>query len=305
MSAKIMQENESNLVIVKLPGAVLRQARERKGMSVAAVAQSLRLDISVIEALERDEYAKLPGAAYICGYLRGYARLLNMAPEPLITEFQRINGEEAPAQYLKHTSLKEKIDTGHSHNGRKAILLGLAAVIVLAVLWWQPWTLVSMPGEKASNSQEAAEATATAEQSNSDQQLVLPATNAPDTTSVGPATGTAPATELQPLTTTQPENVVTIATQAPVTSEISSLSLSASDDSWVQVKDGKGKRLVYEILKGGTQKSVQGVAPFDVLLGNGRNVSVQIDGHVFDHTSYISGPTSRAHFKVGSGAANE
>ena len=47
------------------PGATLRRAREARGQSIADVVQVIRFSAHQIEALERDDYASLPGATSV------------------------------------------------------------------------------------------------------------------------------------------------------------------------------------------------------------------------------------------------
>ena len=59
-------------------GALLLSQRERLGLSEVAVAESLKLTVSRLRSIESDVYTNLPSETYIRGYLRNYARLLNL-----------------------------------------------------------------------------------------------------------------------------------------------------------------------------------------------------------------------------------
>ena len=59
-------------------GALLLSQRERLGLSEVAVAESLKLTVSRLRSIESDAYTSLPSETYIRGYLRNYARLLNL-----------------------------------------------------------------------------------------------------------------------------------------------------------------------------------------------------------------------------------
>ena len=59
-------------------GALLLSQRERLGLSEVAVAESLKLTVSRLRSIESDAYTNLPSETYIRGYLRNYARLLNL-----------------------------------------------------------------------------------------------------------------------------------------------------------------------------------------------------------------------------------
>ncbi|WP_114313357.1 RodZ domain-containing protein [Thermus caldifontis] len=65
-------------------GERLRRAREEKGLSLKEAAERLALKTKVLEALEACRFADLPEPALARGYLRRYALLLGLDPEPLL-----------------------------------------------------------------------------------------------------------------------------------------------------------------------------------------------------------------------------
>ncbi len=65
-------------------GERLRRAREEKGLSLKEAARRLALKASVLEALEECRFQDLPEPPLARGYLRRYARLLGLDPEPLL-----------------------------------------------------------------------------------------------------------------------------------------------------------------------------------------------------------------------------
>ena len=65
-------------------GKKLAVAREGWGLSVQEVADNLNLGVHIIEAVEADEYDKLPGSTFARGYIRAYANLLRLDPDELI-----------------------------------------------------------------------------------------------------------------------------------------------------------------------------------------------------------------------------
>jgi len=61
---------------------MLAQMRVERKLSVADVAQRLKYGARQIEALEAEEFDKLPGATFVRGMVRGYAKLLDTDPQP-------------------------------------------------------------------------------------------------------------------------------------------------------------------------------------------------------------------------------
>src|SRR5258707_1978411 len=66
------------------PGRLLAQLRAERKLSVGDVAQRLKYGVRQIEALEAEEFDKLPGATFVRGMVRGYAKLLETDPEPVL-----------------------------------------------------------------------------------------------------------------------------------------------------------------------------------------------------------------------------
>jgi len=66
------------------PGRMLAQLRGEHKLSIADVAQRLKYGARQIEALEAEEFDKLPGGTFIRGMVRGYARLLDTDPQRLL-----------------------------------------------------------------------------------------------------------------------------------------------------------------------------------------------------------------------------
>ena len=64
-------------------GALVRRLREAKGLSLGDVAASTRIAKRYLEAIEADEFSRLPAATFVRGYLRSLARLLEVDPERL------------------------------------------------------------------------------------------------------------------------------------------------------------------------------------------------------------------------------
>jgi cytoskeleton protein RodZ len=65
----------------------------------------------------------------------------------------------------------------------------------------------------------------------------------------------------------------------------------------VEVKDGAGKRLFYDLMVPGDEKALEGVPPFDVLLGYAPGVTVEYNGKRVDHSIYTHQDMAR--FRVG------
>lgn len=117
------------------PGAQLARIREKKGFTREYVAVKLHLRAKVIEHLEADDYPNLPEPVFIKGYLRAYAKLLGVSPDPYLHVFNsQFHMEKKPEKALWQSRRE-------SHMGEKVIrwVTGIVAIAAIAVVsfWWQ------------------------------------------------------------------------------------------------------------------------------------------------------------------------
>lgn len=80
-------------------GQTLRQAREARGISLAEAEEATKVRQKFLEALEQDDFQRLPGEVYRRGFLKSYAIYLGLDPEPLLARYRAQRG--APAEEQK------------------------------------------------------------------------------------------------------------------------------------------------------------------------------------------------------------
>ncbi len=125
---------ERSQAAVDSPGRALAAGRRARKLEILRVATELRLTPETVDALERDDFDHLPSPVFVSGYIRTYARLLGMDPQPLIARFHVLHpGAEAPPR-----SALENQELARSGSGWMVPLL-LSAVVLIAAggyLWW-------------------------------------------------------------------------------------------------------------------------------------------------------------------------
>lgn len=75
-------------------GTHLREARERRGITLRQVADRTKLSTMVLRHIERNELARLPGGIFTKGFLRAYAAAVGEDPEAVVNEYL---AQHAPA----------------------------------------------------------------------------------------------------------------------------------------------------------------------------------------------------------------
>ena len=68
-------------------GTKLRDARERRGVSLRTIADATKISVAVLEALERNDVSRLPGGIFSRAFVRSYAVEIGLDPEATIQEF--------------------------------------------------------------------------------------------------------------------------------------------------------------------------------------------------------------------------
>lgn len=300
------------------PGLRLRAAREKLGLSTKDVANRLHLDVKHIESIEGDKSDDQIAPVFMRGYMRSYARLLSLQPDPIVDSYQTPDADTSSI-FHGHSSASSV------HSGdrpvRWIISIVILGLIVIPVLWWQTresqrfWEIESginlgdqaildqpldststdttvIPGVISSNRSEP---------SSTEQDSSIPTVEGNAVSSSGATNPLAPVpTDSQPSTVTEnppslangqpgvvslPDTATTSSSSRIHASPVLSLQLSA--DSWVEVTDATDTQLIYSLLAEGNTRTLQGFKPpLRVLLGNAAGVTIEYNGQLFDHSSY-------------------
>jgi cytoskeleton protein RodZ len=202
------------------------------------------------------------------------------------------------------------------HDERQITSWILAAIVLvlviagLAVWWWNGGTFAALPSPRETPAPattpvpEAVEAPATTTAPQPLEQLAVPAvapaasaaeagvppaTDAPASRDPDPVAFTAPVEQADGGDAEQPTPVVAI-----------SLEFSFAEESWAEVTDGRGERLLYGLNAAGRRVTVRGEPPFAVVLGNSAGVRITLDGVSFPvPTSGQPGASARFSVDVG------
>ena len=258
-------------------GARLRQAREAQGLAIDDVAQQLKFAPRQIESLEQERFDRLPGPTIARGMVRNYARLLRLDPEPLI-ERMAPQAEKAPDPGQLAERFRNQVP--FSEGGKRSTLLYagfsvgiLLLVAALAYEWRQ---------ERASP------------------QFVAPAREpvAPPPVAevrVEPTPALPPIGVEEKKIEIEQQKKIEVATAAPApkppaavaekppaASELQRIVVRAEADAWIEIRDASGRMLVATLAPAGSERVVQGRAPFDLVIGNAASVRVTYEGKPVD-----------------------
>jgi cytoskeleton protein RodZ len=263
------------------PGARLQAAREAAGLSLEQVAQQLKLAPRQVRALEEEDFAQLPGRTFARGFVRNYARLLNLDGEDLLAllpDVGRAPALEAPALQSTGAMIAELPTASSAQPGitRWVIPIVLVACIVGAATyeWYRgglappdaaPRTVPPAPDAAA-----APVSTARTELANPFAAEASPApAEPPAEQAISPAAAAAPAS----------------APPAPA-APAAPLQLTYRGPSWTEIRDRDGQVLISRLVAAGSEQSIRGSAPFDIVIGNATSVTLVYRGAPVDLSRY-------------------
>jgi len=252
------------------PGRLLAQLRAERKLSIADVAQRLKYGVRQIEALEAEEFDKLPGATFVRGMVRGYAKLLETDPEPVLGALEQ---RYSPGEI--DLDLRDKgipfARTGKRGTRTYLALSVLALVVVAGVLY--EWRAGAFPWA-------GFESNPPSPQAQSKAPPVTPPAAPPAPVEVAAAppmsAGETPAEQVQ-----QPPGV-----GGGVASE-ARIRLEFDRESWVEIRDRDGRALMSQLNPAGSRRVVLGRPPLSLVIGNGAAVRLTYNDKPVDLKPYI------------------
>ena len=253
-------------------GARLRAGRERRGLSIVQAAEKLHTDAHVLDALEAEQFGDLGAPVFVRGHIRRYAELVRESA----LELQSLYAESAHASARPDLTRVPKADPGKPPPSR--LVPGMAVVVGVALIGIIGWVLNAVNSGPASR---PVPVTQTPPLDATSAPAVQPTAAAPASApAAAPADAPSAATPLSaPGTpTAQAAAVSAHRAESPDSARPTQLTLHFSADSWVEVYDAHGERLLYDVGAADSVRSVSGTAPLRVVLGNAPGVALEVNG---------------------------
>ena len=250
-------------------GAVLLAERRRQGLSLGDISRQLKLSVRQVEALERDDFSGFTGPVFVHGFVRNYAKLLNLDPKPLIRAADQILNPPLPVSEPS-ASVASPLAASRRKIGKvPAMSVGVAvAVVVIAV---------AVVVGKRDGSEPAPEpivaavepAVQPAEPLPAAKPAVVPPAARP---AAKPAAGNAVAAD---------------------SGERATLRMVFDQESWVEIKDRNGNTIFGQLSPAGSRRSVSGEPPFEVVVGNAAGVRLTYKDESVDLSAHTQVDVAR------------
>ncbi|MFL2482510.1 MAG: helix-turn-helix domain-containing protein [Woeseiaceae bacterium] len=247
-------------------GQELSKRRQKRDLSINDVAREIKIESSVIKKIESDEFHSIGAPVFVKGYLRQYSNLVGADDDLIIKKYNKLNPEHdtLPIVNDSATQISKFIVTP------KSLILGLFGMILLLILTFLVLNIIDKEENSIVSTNEipVIETEETEIQSEDDQ--IFFEENSIVSTNEIPVIETEDLTELNSL------------------EPLLNITIFYNGLCWTEIFDSNGERLFFGL--GDPQKnvSVNGTAPFDVMLGAADNLeSIQVDGEEYTITNPV------------------
>lgn len=273
-------------------GALLRAARERQGLHIAALAAAIKVAPRKLDALENNRWTELPDATFTRALAQTVCRTLKIDARPVLALLPPVEASalEDVGGHLNMPFLdrNDRSDGGIAGIAIRpmvwaagALMLAAVAVYFVPERVWQNSApamvpVASVPAELPAS---AAAAMTGAIAVDAAASAMLPASQALGTTlaSMPPtAVGAAPQEPAAPA----------VAVAGPIV-------LRSTQATWVDARDARGQVLLSRTMQAGETLSLDGLMPIRMIIGNATATELMFRGKAVDLSGLTQGNVAR------------
>jgi cytoskeletal protein RodZ len=123
-------------------GEKLRLARETRGIALRDISEQTRISMRYLEAIEADDYRRLPGGIFNRSFVRAYAKHVGFDEQQAIEEYSamiRERGEETDEASNRQPRSLVYTDDGDQRSPLKTVLLAIIILAALSLGAWAAW----------------------------------------------------------------------------------------------------------------------------------------------------------------------
>jgi len=291
-------------------GRLLREAREKQGLHIAALAAAIKVTPKKLEALEADRFDALPDATFARALAQTVCRALKIDPAPVMRLLPPPRGHrlETVGEGL-NTPFRERPGVLVQSSWPDALaspgfwLAGLLLIGAIAVFFLPPGWLGGVAGGTRPASAPAAVGSTKVEPVMPPEVLAEAARAASGVTPAASAVIEVQAPAEPPAATDASVPDAAAATLAAASSSedgampAGMVQLRTTAASWVEITDGRGQPLVSRLLKPGEAVGLDGVSPFRVRIGNAAGTELVYRGQPMDLKAFTRDNVARLELK--------
>ena len=255
-------------------GQRLRDARERRGVSLRQIANATKISVGVLEALERNDISKLPGGIFGRAFVRSYAIEVGLDPDATIQDFiaQFPNdsvtaGRPTSDQGDDHEGIESDRRTAGTFLWLIAISIPIAAgLLYFATLGRRAGTKPALPAAVAAPAPKTRAAAEPSPAPAADRPSALPAAIATPPASAGATAAPAP-----------PRSAGERAAVSAASADQLTVVLTAKRPCWVSATVD-GQKAIERLLQTGEQQTVTVRREMVLTAGDASAIAVQFNG---------------------------
>ncbi|MDI1299445.1 RodZ domain-containing protein [Methylotenera sp.] len=128
-------------------GEVFFEVRNAKKLALKDVSNNLRLSIKQIEALESDNFSSLPPAMITRGFIRNYARFLELDAEPLLASYRARMPDASPTTLSVKTSMNQ-VMPGKEGSALPKYMVLSSLVLIAVAAWFYYMNYMQKPAQQ-------------------------------------------------------------------------------------------------------------------------------------------------------------
>ncbi len=294
------------------PGERLQAARIERGIAIEDLANQMHLSVGILQSLENNRFEDITAPIFVKGYLRSYARIVDLDEGEILDLYVSEYMESDPPIGSTSNSVAKPAHVRRRSGGRWRLWLILLLIAAVLGGWWYQRSLqtaetISLDAageppmdvsEQMQPAPEANDSLASDAARRLEEMAPLPAeavtaeasvateeTTPVETASPAPApqvaeteTVEAPAEEPSPVIEASPAESVPQSPEPENSANQLPLQLQVTADTWADIRDASGRKLVYDLLRAGRKLSLEGEAPLRLFFGNGRGVELSWKG---------------------------
>ena len=248
-------------------GERLANKRSEKELSVNQVAREIKIEPHVIEMIENNDFESIGAPVFVKGYLRQYSELVDLDPDLIIEKYSAINSvEDSPP------IVNDSVDQISKYVLTPKIIL--ISIFVILISYGVLASVFGIFGNKEA-------VVIKMETETESLESLLPPVTAPQIDSsetqideiLEMETETEPIESLLPSTTDEffiEENLM-------------NLTIIYSGLCWTEIFDANGERLFYGLGDQDREVNIEGLPPFDVMLGAADNLlEIKFEGREYN-----------------------
>jgi len=256
-------------------GENLRREREMRGVTLQEISAATKISARFLQALEAEEFAKLPGGVFTRSFIRAYAKYLGLDEERVLAEYQLLAQPKADVDLSR---LAVSHPEARRESSRGPLLTLLLAVILVGggYLLYRSGHRASLPGSGVSTRSPATTPAA--------------APGRPPQATSTPAAAPSPIPPAAERSAAAAQGVagagaLTVPSAAPDSGALSVapaegglvLQVAATERAWVAV-DADGRTVLQRVLNPGEIETLKAKESFDLTTGNAQGIVLTLNG---------------------------